>query len=64
MLAKDGTVYLIGHCRANHAGKGDSTVLQAFIGDKPLPRAPTADKDGKSHFYSGECENLGGGHGP
>ncbi|MFJ4880547.1 hypothetical protein ACIP93_35775 [Streptomyces sp. NPDC088745] len=64
MLAKDGTVYLIGHCRANRAGKGDNGVLQAFIGEKPFSRAATADKDGNSHFYSGECENPDGGRGP
>ncbi|MCX5206735.1 N-acetylmuramoyl-L-alanine amidase [Streptomyces sp. NBC_00237] len=64
VIAKDGTVYLIGHGRANHAGKGDSAVLQAVIAEKPLPRAARADKDGNPHFYGWECENLGDGRDP
>ncbi len=64
VIAKDGTVYLVGHGRANHAGKGDSAVLQAVIAEKPLPHAAKADKDGNPHFYGWGCEDLGDGRDP
>ncbi|MGW1926511.1 peptidoglycan recognition protein family protein, partial [Streptomyces massasporeus] len=39
VIAKDGTVHLVANGRANHAGGGDPSVLQAVItetyGDRP-----------------------------
>jgi hypothetical protein len=64
VIAKDGTVYLIGNGRANHAGKGDGDVLQAVIAERSLPEANEADADGNTHFYGWECENLGDGLDP
>ncbi|MFJ8314238.1 MULTISPECIES: N-acetylmuramoyl-L-alanine amidase [unclassified Streptomyces] len=64
VIAKDGTVYLIGNSRANHAGKGDGDVLQAVIAERSLPDANEADTDGNTHFYGWECENLGDGRDP
>lgn len=64
VIAKDGTVYLIGNGRANHAGKGDGDVLQAVIAERALPSANEADTDGNTRFYGWECENLGDGRDP
>ncbi|MGS2590340.1 N-acetylmuramoyl-L-alanine amidase [Streptomyces hebeiensis] len=64
VIAKDGTVHLVGHGRANHAGSGDSDVLRAVIAEKALPPDNTADTDGNRHFYGFECENLGDGKDP
>ncbi|MFD7338477.1 N-acetylmuramoyl-L-alanine amidase [Streptomyces violascens] len=64
VIAKDGTVYLIGNGRANHAGKGDGDVLQAVVAERSLPDADEADTDGNTHFYGWECENLGDGRDP
>lgn len=64
VIAKDGTVHLIGNGRANHAGAGDSAVLAAVITESALPTASKADKDGNPHFYGWECENLGDGVDP
>ncbi|MGW0731711.1 N-acetylmuramoyl-L-alanine amidase [Streptomyces sp. NPDC002851] len=64
MIAKDGTVHLIGHGRANHAGRGDDDVLRAVIAERALPKANEANTDGNTHFYGFECENLGDGRDP
>lgn len=64
VIAKDGTVHLIGNGRANHAGRGDGSVLQAVIAERALPAANEADTDGNTSFYGWECENLGNGHDP
>ncbi len=64
VIAKDGTVYLIGYGRANHAGSGDDDVLRAVIGEKALPADNEANTDGNRHFYGFECENLGDGKDP
>lgn len=64
VIAKDGTVHLIGWGRANHAGLGDDDVLRAVIDEKPLPAANEANTDGNRHFYGFECENLGDGRDP
>ncbi|GGU26345.1 peptidoglycan recognition protein family protein [Streptomyces violascens] len=64
VIAKDGTVHLIGNGRANHAGKGDGDVLQAVIAERSLPAANEADTDGNTRFYGWECENLGDGRDP
>ncbi|WP_327303001.1 N-acetylmuramoyl-L-alanine amidase [Streptomyces sp. NBC_01298] len=64
VIAKDGTVYLVGNGRANHAGAGDSDVLAAVIAERALPPANEADADGNTSFYGFECENLGDGSDP
>ncbi|MEU9199403.1 N-acetylmuramoyl-L-alanine amidase [Streptomyces sp. NPDC048332] len=64
VIAKDGTVHLVGYGRANHAGLGDDDVLQAVIDEQPLPADNEANTDGNRHFYGFECENLGDGKDP
>lgn len=64
VIAKDGTVYLVGYGRANHAGSGDDDVLRAVIDETPLPADNEANTDGNRHFYGFECENLGDGEDP
>ncbi|MFJ2438468.1 peptidoglycan-binding protein [Streptomyces anulatus] len=64
VIAKDGTVYLVGHGRANHAGLGDDDVLQAVIAEKDLPPDNEANTDGNRHFYGFEAVNLGDGKDP
>ncbi|MFE6223337.1 peptidoglycan-binding protein [Streptomyces sp. NPDC057854] len=72
VIAKDGTVHLVGNGRANHAGGGDPSVLQAVItetyGDRPpAPRVHQGSPgavDGNSRFYGFECINLGNGTDP
>lgn len=64
MIAKDGTVHLIGYGRTNHAGLGDPDVLNAVIAERPLPADNEATVDGNRVFYGFECENLGNGSDP
>ncbi|MEV0779167.1 N-acetylmuramoyl-L-alanine amidase [Streptomyces sp. NPDC050428] len=64
VIAKDGTVHVVGYGRANHAGSGDDDVLRAVINETSLPRANEANTDGNRHFYGFECENLGDGKDP
>ncbi|MGW4206129.1 N-acetylmuramoyl-L-alanine amidase [Streptomyces sp. NPDC004726] len=64
MIAKDGTVHLVGFGRANHAGLGDDDVLAAVIAERALPADNEATVDGNRHFYGFECENLGDGKDP
>ncbi|MEE1757296.1 N-acetylmuramoyl-L-alanine amidase [Streptomyces sp. SP18CS02] len=64
MIAKDGTVHLVGHGRANHAGAGDDEVLRAVIAEKGLPKDNESNTDGNRYFYGFECENLGDGEDP
>ncbi|WP_406007298.1 peptidoglycan-binding protein [Streptomyces sp. NBC_00637] len=64
VIAKDGTVHLVGNGRANHAGSGDGDVLRAVIAEKPLPAPNENDTDGNVHFYGFECVNLGDGKDP
>ncbi|MBD0707401.1 MULTISPECIES: peptidoglycan-binding protein [unclassified Streptomyces] len=64
VIAKDGTVHLVGYGRTNHAGLGDDDVLQAVIAERPLPPDDEASADGNRHFYGFECENLGDGKDP
>ncbi|KPL31112.1 N-acetylmuramoyl-L-alanine amidase [Streptomyces anulatus] len=64
VIAKDGTVYLVGHGRANHAGLGDDDVLQAVIAERELPPDNVANTDGNRHFYGFEAVNLGDGKDP
>jgi hypothetical protein len=64
VIAKDGTVHLVGYGRTNHAGLGDDDVLNAVIAENPLPAPNEANTDGNSRFYGFECENLGDGKDP
>ncbi|WP_030620825.1 N-acetylmuramoyl-L-alanine amidase [Streptomyces sclerotialus] len=64
VITKDGTVHLVGHGRANHAGLGDGDVLKAVIAEKRLPPDNEADTDGNRVYYGFECENLGDGVDP
>ncbi|MGW0785744.1 N-acetylmuramoyl-L-alanine amidase [Streptomyces sp. NPDC002913] len=64
VIAKDGTVHLVGHGRANHAGLGDDDVLAAVIAEAKLPTDNEATVDGNARFYGFECENLGDGKDP
>jgi hypothetical protein len=64
VIAKDGTVYLVGNGRANHAGLGDGDVLQAVIQEQPLPQDNEADTDGNRYFYGFEAINLGDNEDP
>ncbi|WP_175409935.1 peptidoglycan-binding protein [Streptomyces sp. TRM64462] len=72
VIAKDGTVHLVGGGRANHAGGGDPNVLRAVVdesyGEKPpAPREHQGSAgavDGNARFYGFECVNLGDGIDP
>ncbi|WP_367572772.1 peptidoglycan-binding protein [Streptomyces globisporus] len=64
VIAKDGTVYLVGHGRTNHAGLGDDDVLRAVIAERDLPPDNEANTDGNRHFYGFEAINLGDGKDP
>jgi hypothetical protein len=64
VIAKDGTVHLVGYGRANHAGLGDDDVLRAVISETALPPDDEANTDGNSRFYGFECVNLGDGKDP
>lgn len=50
-ISQDGTVWIIGHGRANHAGKGDPDVLRAVINEDDLPVDNEALIDGNRYFY-------------
>ncbi|MFD3741574.1 peptidoglycan-binding protein [Streptomyces sp. NPDC058629] len=64
VIAKDGTVHLVGNGRANHAGSGDDDVLRAVISEGELPPDNEANTDGNRHFYGFEAVNLGDGKDP
>ncbi|MFG3406298.1 peptidoglycan-binding protein [Streptomyces sp. NPDC048142] len=72
VVDKAGTVHLVGHGRANHAGGGDPAVLRRVIaedyGDRPpAPRehdGSAGSVDGNARFYGFECVNLGDGADP
>ncbi|MEU6141406.1 peptidoglycan-binding protein [Streptomyces sp. NPDC047081] len=65
VIAKDGTVHLVGNGRANHAGSGDGDVLRAVVAERStLPAPDQNDTDGNTHFYGFECVNLGDGKDP
>lgn len=64
-LAQDGTVYLIGWGRANHAGSGDGDVLAAVKAENYGAKPPTDNQtnvDGNGHFYGVEIW-YSGSHG-
>ncbi|WP_338698645.1 peptidoglycan-binding protein [Streptomyces sp. Q6] len=65
LIAKDGTVHLVGCGRTNHAGAGSSAAYDAVRAERPVPAAPGPDAvDGNTHFYGFEIENLGTGKDP
>ena len=64
VVAKDGTVYLVGNGRANHAGAGDGDVLAAVQNERALPPDNESDTDGNRYFYGFEAINLGDGTDP
>ncbi|MFI8435708.1 peptidoglycan-binding protein [Streptomyces sp. NPDC079020] len=65
VIAKDGSVHLVGNGRANHAGLGDDDVLRAVVNESgSLPSDNEANTDGNRHFYGFECVNLGDGKDP
>ncbi|GGY31584.1 peptidoglycan-binding protein [Streptomyces xanthochromogenes] len=72
VIAKDGTVHLVGNGRANHAGGGDPAVLNAVIAENYGDRPPATHQhegssgavDGNARFYGFECVNLGDGADP
>jgi hypothetical protein len=64
VIAKDGTVHLVGNGRANHAGLGDDDVLAAVVAERALPAPNENDTDGNTVFYGFECVNLGDGKDP
>ncbi|MGW7053144.1 N-acetylmuramoyl-L-alanine amidase [Streptomyces sp. NPDC054887] len=64
VIAKDGTVHLVGYGRCNHAGSGDDDVLAAVTAERTLPTDNEANTDGNARFYGFECENLGDGKDP
>ena len=67
VIAKDGTVYVVGYGRTNHAGRGDGDVHRAVVAESYATRPPhpnEADTDGNTHYYGFECENLGDGQDP
>lgn len=66
VIAKDGTVHLVGYGRANHAGSGDGDVLKAVIAEKRLPRTtrPTPMGTGTSTASSARTSATARTHGP
>lgn len=59
VIKKDGTVVMVGHGRANHAGLGDDDVLAAVVHERQLPPDNEANTDGNARFYGFECINRG-----
>lgn len=53
-VAQNGTVWIIGWGRANHAGLGDDDVLDAVINETKLPVDNEANTDFNAHFYGAE----------
>ncbi|MFG3495459.1 peptidoglycan-binding protein [Streptomyces sp. NPDC047928] len=72
VIAKDGTVHLVGSGRANHAGGGDPAVLARVVAEDYDERPPAPHEhqgsagavDGNARFYGFECVNLGNGSDP
>lgn len=68
-LAKDGTLYLVGHGRTNHAGTVAANTRTAIINDAmPLDSSFVPDRaepyDGNDFLYGLEIENKGDGKDP
>jgi hypothetical protein len=53
-IAQNGTVWLIGWGRVNHAGLGDDDVLNAVINETDAPVDDESNTDGNRHFYGFE----------
>lgn len=64
VVGKNGTIYLVGYGRTNHAGLGDGRVLHAVRNGRKLPRPSRWDTDGNRYFYGFECVNAGTGRDP
>lgn len=64
VIGKDGRFHLVGYGRTNHAGSGSSAVLDAVIGEDPLPKPGPDAVDGNARFYGFEIENRGDGKDP
>ncbi|MGW0547047.1 peptidoglycan-binding protein [Streptomyces altiplanensis] len=64
VVAKDGTVHLVGYGRTNHAGNGSSAVLAAVRAERAVPSPGPDAVDGNARFYGFEIENLGNGRDP
>ncbi|MFD4858480.1 peptidoglycan recognition protein family protein [Streptomyces atratus] len=63
--AKDGTLYMVGNGRANHAGLGDADVHNAVVAEAlKLPVDNETNTDGNRYFYGIELINLGNGKDP
>lgn len=66
-LAKDGTLYLIGHGRTNHAGTTTRAVKNAIIAEQPPERQRTIGsetEDANDFLFGLEIENKGDGSDP
>lgn len=66
-LAKDGTLYLVGHGRTNHAGSVTPAVRAAIIAEQaPATQRSTGAEtvDGNDFLYGLEIENRGDGKDP
>lgn len=66
-LAKDGTLYVVGHGRTNHAGTVTPAVKAAIKADKaPVAsmRDGTETEDGNDFLFGLEIENKGDGKDP
>jgi len=67
-LAKTGTLYLVGHGRANHAGTFTQSAHDAVVAESSTHPRPAAGEpevvDGNRHYYGLEIENNGDGHDP
>jgi nucleoid-associated protein YgaU len=64
VIDKQGVVHMVGWGRTNHAGLGDSSVMDAVIAERPLPKPTAMNLDGNSRMYGFECINLGDGKDP
>ncbi|MFV5992406.1 peptidoglycan-binding protein [Streptomyces sp. NPDC056231] len=64
LVAKDGTVHLVGYGRTNHAGNGSAAVLDAVRAEASVPAPGPDTVDGNARFYGLEIENLGNGRDP
>lgn len=70
VIAKNGTIHLVGYGRANHAGGGDPAVLAAVKAGTYATRPPVPVRGnddgvvGNAFFWGFECENLGDGKDP
>jgi hypothetical protein len=66
-LAKDGTLYVVGHGRCNHAGSVTPAVKAAIIAEKAPGNERTIGsetEDGNDFLYGLEIENKGDGDDP